>query len=175
MTIEQKLRKELDKSQPFECIVFAKDSEEIQEAFKTAIAELSQFEGAKLDFQMYVDIINTADAFKLSRLICHQFSRGVVTMMGFVPPDAFATLHSYANTFEVPFITPWFPENVIKPTNLIDYALSIVPDYHHAVLDVIDYYNWKSVYYIYDSHDAVQIIKDGFEDNSSYKCGSNNK
>lgn len=31
-------------------------------------------------------------------------------MLGAVTPDSFDTLHSYTNTFQMPFVTPWFPE-----------------------------------------------------------------
>lgn len=44
--------------------------------------------------------------------VCNQFSRGVFAMMGAVSPDSFDTLHSYSNTFQMPFVTPWFPEKV---------------------------------------------------------------
>lgn len=33
-------------------------------------------------------------------------------MLGAVSPDSFDTLHSYSNTFQMPFLTPWFPEKV---------------------------------------------------------------
>lgn len=35
-------------------------------------------------------------------------------MIGAVSPDSFDTLHSYSNTFQMPFVTPWFPEKVRK-------------------------------------------------------------
>jgi hypothetical protein len=44
--------------------------------------------------------------------VCSQFSRGVFSMLGAVSPDSFDTLHSYSNTFQMPFVTPWFPEKV---------------------------------------------------------------
>lgn len=44
--------------------------------------------------------------------VCNQFSRGVFAMLGAVSPDSFDTLHSYSNTFQMPFVTPWFPEKV---------------------------------------------------------------
>ena len=40
------------------------------------------------------------------------FSLGVHLMLGYVNPDAFDTLHSYANTFQMPFVAPWFPQKV---------------------------------------------------------------
>lgn len=33
-------------------------------------------------------------------------------MLGAVSPESFDTLHSYSNTFQMPFVTPWFPEKV---------------------------------------------------------------
>ncbi|KAL4717856.1 hypothetical protein ACJJTC_001005 [Scirpophaga incertulas] len=136
-------------------VVFEQNTEEIQNVFKYAMMHHNP-NRSRLDFQIYVDIINTADAFKLSRLICNQFARGVVAMLGAVAPDSFDTLHSYSNTFQMPFITPWFPEKVIPPSSgLVDYAVSLRPDYHRAVIDTITYYGWKNVIYIYDSHDGL--------------------
>ncbi|XP_075991203.1 glutamate receptor 1-like [Anticarsia gemmatalis] len=137
-------------------VVFDQNTEEIQNAFKFAMVQHSNTNRSRPEFQLYVDIINTADAFKLSRLICNQFARGVIAMLGAVTPDSFDTLHSYTNTFQMPFVTPWFPEKVIPPSSgLIDYAVSMRPDYHRAVIDTITHYGWKHVIYIYDSHDGL--------------------
>ncbi|CAH0716026.1 unnamed protein product, partial [Brenthis ino] len=77
-------------------------------------------------------------------------------MLGAVTPESFDTLHSYTNTFQMPFVTPWFPEKVIPPSSgLIDHAVSMRPDYHRAIVDTIVYYGWKEVIYIYDSHDGL--------------------
>ncbi|CAG9833197.1 unnamed protein product [Diabrotica balteata] len=110
----------------------------------------------KFEFQAYVDVINTADAFKLSRLICTQFSRGVYSMLGAVSPDSFDTLHSYSNTFQMPFVTPWFPEKVLAPSSgFMDYAISMRPEYHKAIIDTVKYYGWRQIIYLYDSNDGL--------------------
>ncbi|XP_046678070.1 glutamate receptor 1-like isoform X1 [Homalodisca vitripennis] len=127
--------------------------------------------GRRFELQAYVDVINTADAFKLSRLICNQFSRGVFSMLGAVSPDSFDTLHSYSNTFQMPFVTPWFPEKVLAPSSgFLDYAISMRPDYHQAIIDTVRYYGWKRIIYLYDSHDGLlrlqqiyQSLKPGVE------------
>ncbi|KAL6261682.1 hypothetical protein P5V15_006771, partial [Pogonomyrmex californicus] len=88
-------------------------------------------------------------------LICNQFSRGVFSMLGAVSPDSFDTLHSYSNTFQMPFVTPWFPEKVLTPSSgLLDFAISMRPDYHRAIIDTVRYYGWKKIIYLYDSHDG---------------------
>jgi len=33
-------------------------------------------------------------------------------MVGAMGPESFDTFHSYSNTFQMPFMTPWFPEKV---------------------------------------------------------------
>lgn len=115
----------------------------------------------RFELQAFVDVINTADAFKLSRLskyiqveqkyrhfsffhfllvyfqclsclcffshrfshlcyfffcmyfaVCNQFSRGVFAILGAISPESFVTLHSYSNTFQMPFLSSWYPEKV---------------------------------------------------------------
>nr|XP_032527538.1 glutamate receptor 1-like isoform X3 [Danaus plexippus plexippus] len=89
-------------------------------------------------------------------VVCNQFARGVFAMLGAVTPESFDTLHSYTNTFQMPFVTPWFPEKVIPPSSgLIDHAVSMRPDYHRAIVDTIVHYGWKEIIYIYDSHDGL--------------------
>uniref|UniRef100_T1GTA6 Receptor ligand binding region domain-containing protein n=1 Tax=Megaselia scalaris TaxID=36166 RepID=T1GTA6_MEGSC len=94
--------------------IFEQGTDDVQSAFKYAMLHHNnnKSESRRFELQAYVDVINTADAFKLSRLICNQFSRGVYSMLGAVSPDSFDTLHSYSNTFQMPFVTPWFPEKV---------------------------------------------------------------
>ncbi|XP_073955127.1 glutamate receptor 1-like isoform X2 [Choristoneura fumiferana] len=137
--------------------IFDQNTDEIQNVFKYAMTAHNQnISSRRLELQAYVDVINTADAFKLSRLICNQFARGVFAMLGAVTPESFDTLHSYTNTFQMPFVTPWFPEKVIPPSSgLIDHAVSMRPDYHRAIVDTIVYYGWKEIIYMYDSHDGL--------------------
>ncbi|XP_039287193.1 glutamate receptor 1-like isoform X1 [Nilaparvata lugens] len=152
--------------------IFEQGTDEVQSAFKFAMLTHNQNVTArKFELQAYVDVINTADAFKLSRLICNQFSRGVFSMLGAVSPDSFDTLHSYSNTFQMPFVTPWFPEKVLTPSSgSLDYAISMRPDYHQAIIDTVKYYSWGRIIYLYDSHDGLlrlqqiyQSLKPGVE------------
>ncbi|XP_076298659.1 glutamate receptor IB isoform X1 [Lasioglossum baleicum] len=136
--------------------IFEQGTDEVQSAFKYAMLNHNKNNTRKFELQAFVDVINTADAYKLSRLICNQFSRGVFSMLGAVSPDSFDTLHSYSNTFQMPFVTPWFPEKVLTPSSgLLDFAISMRPDYHRAIIDTVRYYGWKKIIYLYDSHDGL--------------------
>ena len=44
--------------------------------------------------------------------VCTQFSRGIFALLAAVSADSFGTIHSYANTYHMPFFSPWFPEKV---------------------------------------------------------------
>ncbi|XP_031640639.1 glutamate receptor 1-like [Contarinia nasturtii] len=137
--------------------IFEQGTDEVQSAFKFAMLNHNlNVTSRRFELQAFVDVINTADAFKLSRLICNQFSRGVFSMLGAVSPESFDTLHSYSNTFQMPFVTPWFPEKVLTPSSgFLDFAISMRPDYHKAIIDTIRYYGWKKIMYLYDSHDGL--------------------
>lgn len=79
-------------------------------------------------------------------------------MLGAVSPDSFDTLHSYSNTFQMPFVTPWFPEKVLAPSSgFLDYAISMRPEYHQAIIDTVRYYGWGRIVYLYDSNDGKMI------------------
>ncbi|KAF0301155.1 Glutamate receptor 1 [Amphibalanus amphitrite] len=96
----------------------------------------------------------TSTPFLLFSVCDKVFSLGVHLMLGYVNPDAFDTLHSYANTFQMPFVAPWFPQKVRQMSTSLDYALSMRPEYHQAVLDIINHYRWDDVIYLYDSEDG---------------------
>lgn len=48
---------------------------------------------------------------------------------------------------------------VLSPSSgMLDYAVSLRPDYHGAILDTVRYYGWTNVIYMYDSHDGMSIL-----------------
>ncbi|KAK4008252.1 hypothetical protein OUZ56_013400 [Daphnia magna] len=155
--------------------IFEVGTDEMQAAFRHAVAQFNRMNesanGRRYELQAFVDIISTADTVKLSRLICTQLSRGIFAILGVVSADSFSTIHSYTNTYHMPFFSPWFPEKVPVPTSgLMDYALSLRPEYHQAILDVIAYYGWKNIIYIYDSHDVyTKTARKGIRDGASEK------
>ncbi|XP_046452212.1 glutamate receptor 1-like isoform X2 [Daphnia pulex] len=156
--------------------IFEVGTDEMQAAFRHAVAQFNRMNesanGRRYELQAFVDIISTADTVKLSRLICTQLSRGIFAILGVVSADSFSTIHSYTNTYHMPFFSPWFPEKVPVPTSgLMDYALSLRPEYHQAILDVITYYGWKNIIYIYDSHDGLLRLQELYQ---RIKPGSNN-
>ncbi|PRD29578.1 UNVERIFIED_CONTAM: GluRIA [Trichonephila clavipes] len=76
-------------------------------------------------------------------------NRGIFTLVAPTGEASYDTLASYSNTFQVPFISPAFPE--LSSDRPAYYGLSLRPRYLRAILDVIIYYNWKIIYYLYDT------------------------
>nr|XP_012143731.1 PREDICTED: glutamate receptor 1-like [Megachile rotundata] len=55
--------------------IFEQGTDEVQSAFKFAMFNHNQNTTRKFDLQAFVDVINTADAYKLSRLTVTHFVR----------------------------------------------------------------------------------------------------
>lgn len=76
-------------------------------------------------------------------------NRGIFTLVAPTGEASYDTLASYSNTFQVPFVSPAFPE--LSTDRPAYYGLSLRPRYLRAILDIIKYYNWKTIYYLYDT------------------------
>ncbi|GIY70208.1 hypothetical protein CDAR_168061 [Caerostris darwini] len=64
----------------------------------------------------------------------------------------YETLAAYTNAFHMPFLSPSFPQtNYDRP---MQYGISMKPQYLKAIIDIIKFYRWKSILYLYDSDDA---------------------
>lgn len=52
---------------------------------------------------------------------------------------------------------------VLTPSSgFLDFAISMRPDYHQAIIDTIRFYGWDKITYLYDSHDGKYIIRNKF-------------
>ncbi|KAK2715401.1 hypothetical protein QYM36_010124, partial [Artemia franciscana] len=146
-------------------VIFGQGTDDMQTAFRYALYLHNQNEtGKRIELQAYVDVINTADSFKLSRLICNHLSRGIYALIGAVGPEAFGILHSYSNIFHIPFLTPWYPQKIpLSPLGSLDYSLALRPDYYKAVMDVVHFYGWRRLIYIYESHEGLLRLQDVYQ------------
>ena len=111
--------------------------------------------------------------------------------MGAVDPESFDTLHSFSNAFEMPFVTPWFPEknfgnisfkldqSLVKYADgdirltltlfpdsedpVQNFAVQMTPQYHNAIVDLIHHYDWRSVIYIFSSSEGLYRLQQIYE------------
>ncbi|PRD32782.1 UNVERIFIED_CONTAM: GluRIA [Trichonephila clavipes] len=84
--------------------------------------------------------------------LCSQLNRGIFTLMSSAADPTYETLAAYTNTFHMPFLSPSLPQtNFDRP---MQYGISMKPQYLKAIIDIIKYYEWKSIIYLYDSDDG---------------------
>lgn len=51
-------------------------------------------------------------------------------------------------------------KQVLTPSSgFLDFAISMRPDYHQAIIDTIRFYGWKKIIYLYDSHDGEYDLR----------------
>ena len=82
--------------------------------------------------------------------------KGIFNLFGVMNRSSFDTVHSYSQTFHMPYVTPSPPVNSsFQKTN---YILHMRPLYDSAMLDVIRFYRWPKIYYIYDTDEGEHFI-----------------
>lgn len=65
------------------------------------------------------------------------------------------TNHLYSFDFHSFFILFDYFVQVLTPSSgFLDFAISMRPDYHEAIIDTIRHYGWEKIIYLYDSHDG---------------------
>lgn len=76
---------------------------------------------------------------------CATLKRGVFALVGSVDDATSDVIASYSKALQMPYVT----------TGLVNgdggFTFSMNVPYDRAIVDVIRYYNWNYVYYIYDS------------------------
>ncbi|KAG0412880.1 hypothetical protein HPB47_009975, partial [Ixodes persulcatus] len=98
---------------------------------------------------------------------CQQMSRGIITVVAPNVGSSYETLVSLSNTFQMPFVSTCFPElAALRPAY---FGVSLKPNYIPAILDVIKYYNWPFIIYLYDTDDGLLKLQQIFHMTSNKK------
>ena len=79
-------------------------------------------------------------------------SKGVLAFLGVANVSTMATIDSYSRTFHIPFINPSLPPG----SGAHEHAFTIYmqPSYHEALIDLIGFYKWRTVFYLYDTNEG---------------------
>lgn len=64
----------------------------------------------------------------------------------------------FATLFVVCYFFFCLPQVFSPSTGIMDFAVSMRPDYHQAIIDTIRHYGWHNIIYLYNSHDGKSII-----------------
>lgn len=139
--------------------IFTPHSREQQTAY-----EFTMFEHNRGDSRFKVNsstgVVLNDDPFNMTREVCHQMSRGIITVVAPNVGSSYETLVSLSNTFHMPFVSTSFPEMAsFRPAS---FGVSLKPNYIPAILDVISHYNWSFIIYLYDSDDGLLKLQQIF-------------
>ncbi|CAL1535038.1 unnamed protein product [Lymnaea stagnalis] len=107
------------------------------------------------------DIDNNCD---LIKAICKRLETGVFLLIGSSTSRSYNIIQSYSHALHVPYIV--YSQTTNHESDGYDYDISISPSYVTAMADVIKFFHWDKVYYIFDSDNALwelQRLHDAFK------------
>nr|XP_058920705.1 glutamate receptor ionotropic, kainate 1 isoform X8 [Kogia breviceps] len=102
--------------------------------------------------------INLFDSFEASRRACDQLALGVAALFGPSHSSSVSAVQSICNALEVPHIQTRWKHPSVDNKDL--FYVNLYPDYaaiSRAVLDLVLYYNWKTVTVVYE--DSTGLIR----------------
>ena len=84
--------------------------------------------------------------------MCNQLRKGVFLLLGSSSPKSFNVIQSYSHALHVPYVT--FTSNRNLGEDGYDFDFSVSPAYIDAIIDIIKFFNWDKIYYLFDSDDG---------------------
>jgi hypothetical protein len=84
--------------------------------------------------------------------VCQVMAKGIFAFFASHTPSTLNTIKSYSSTFRMPFVTTGMAVNTSRQE--IGYELYVRPLYAKALVDIMSHYDWKEVWYIYDSNEG---------------------
>ncbi|GBL77663.1 Glutamate receptor 1 [Araneus ventricosus] len=146
--------------------IFTPGSEEMQTAFNYAISFHNNNDTqARFKVEPVVEVLDSDDSYKIGQTLCSQMERGIFALITPTSDPSYDTFAAYSNMFQMPLVSPAFPQQTSsdRPTHL---GVSLRPRYLRAIVDIINYYKWKTIIYLYDSdngkysmHGLFKLIK----------------
>jgi len=104
--------------------------------------------------------------------VCNAVSRGAFALFAETSSKTVDAVSSFSRTLAIPLVTSSGPvsatssldgrrreddddASVVSPSHVTGYVVFMRPPYHRALADVIEYYKWPRVYYMYDNSEGT--------------------
>nr|XP_022326097.1 glutamate receptor 2-like [Crassostrea virginica] len=117
--------------------------------------EFANFNAREFQFklQLQENITNTRNSCFLANSLCDQMATGVFLFFGSKDTKSAETIESFTRKFHVPYVCPCLTK-VVDPTN--NFQIHMKPPFTMAIVDMIRYYRWRNMIYLYDSTEGLQ-------------------
>ncbi|XP_064638680.1 glutamate receptor-like isoform X2 [Lineus longissimus] len=132
------------------------ESKEILTAFKYAVEKHK--DTAPYKFRPLIKLIKASDSLQLSRAICDIMADGVFLVLGPNRIKSLNVVQSYSMNFKMPYITSGMATNINPHRQR--YILHLRPQFTQALVDLIAFYRWTSIHYLYDTKEGLMRIEE---------------
>ncbi|XP_076446346.1 glutamate receptor-like [Babylonia areolata] len=105
-------------------------------------------------------VLDVTDSFAVSNALCKHLSNGNLAIFGVSNASSMATIQSYTNTFQVPFVTFSMAHNTSSNTS---FQVYMRPMHVHALVKLVLSYGWAHMYYIYNSDEGLIRLQQMFQ------------
>ncbi|XP_064636089.1 glutamate receptor-like isoform X2 [Lineus longissimus] len=132
------------------------DSKEVLTAFKYAI--MKHNDDASYRFRPLIKMIKASDSLQLSRAICDIMADGVFLVLGPSRIKSLNVVQSYSMNFRMPYVTSGTATKINPHRQR--FILHMRPQFTQALVDLIVFYRWKSIHYLYDTNEGLMRIEE---------------
>ncbi|XP_041357984.1 glutamate receptor-like [Gigantopelta aegis] len=143
--------------------IFDRHSVQVRTAYRYEVHRYKRAYSHAYRFELndnWTAVLDVTDSFAVSNALCSQLSQNVIAIFGVSNASSLATIQSYSNTFQVPFITFSMAQNTSSNSS---FQIYMRPLYVNAIIDIIEYYLWAKVYYIYDTDEGLIRLQQLFQ------------
>ena len=84
--------------------------------------------------------------------------KGSFAFFGVTNENTLSVLESYGRVFNMPYVTHSAPTNRSREIANYGYVLHVRPTYDEAMVEIIKFYKWGQVFYIYDNDEGKNMV-----------------
>lgn len=89
--------------------------------------------------------------------VCNLIDKQPIALFGTSQAEAVPIFESYSRAFRIPFFIPTQTRGAFKDAD--SYIVSMYPSFIDGVIELIKFFKWKRIFYLFDSDDGmIQII-----------------
>ncbi|XP_063414166.1 glutamate receptor 2-like [Mytilus trossulus] len=138
------------------------DRQGMDDAFKYAIQTFNNDQSLRQDINSVIlkskghNVTDIDNSYQLTRQICHLLPKNIILFIADSSQKSMEVYESMSSNLEIPIVLPRGPGY----NHTSDYVFDMTPSFIGAIIDYIQYFGWKVVYYVYDSEESLHRIQE---------------